>query len=171
MRHLFCLVMLSLVPTLAHARQPSPKAHIIKNRAQAQRLLGPHAAQRIPHSFDFTLFSLVWLSQPTDEDAALDIQTLSATAPHRSTRGTTGLTVERKRHTVHIEVWLDRGPCSGGIAKPEAVLRDCRARVSASIEAAKRTRLLWATPRHKLKRAVVTTQLVPGRPSAPPRPH
>lgn len=160
-----CLLLALLTSAVATAKPgPQPEAKILRSRRQVQRALGKAVASGVPEHFDFSLYSLVWLDLGANPDAMPKIVTLPADQPlNHTVSASIGLRLTRTRPAVQVVLWHD-APCSGGIPKPREVMSACLEQASQSAAAAKKTVLLFATPRARLKRVKVEGRRVPPRP-------
>jgi hypothetical protein len=162
----FALLATLGAPT-ARAQPYKPKpttARIFKSRAALAAALGQPIAKQLPASFDFQLFALVWVKLPVAAAPQVKIVTLPADRPLRySHSGALKIELTRKGTTLRAAMVHD-SPCSGGARRPPDMMAACYKRLQASMDAAKRTQVLFATPRARLRRVVATQRRLPPRP-------
>lgn len=153
-----------LIASTAAAQGASPRAEILRSRAQVREVAGEAVAKGLPEAFDFRLYALVWLDLPRDDDAVAKVVTLPADQPlWHSVGPALTLQLTRERSTLRVES-VRGSPCSGGMRKPPEVMKACLDDVGQRTAEAKRVVPLFATPRAHLKRVRVSSRTLPPRP-------
>ncbi len=157
-------VLLTTSTAFARSSVEAPKAKILRSRTQVRNVAGKKIANEIPVDFDFQLYALLWLAFDANPEATAKIVTLPAGQGHIERHSpSTLLSIVRKRRSLEVTISYDL-PCSGGMQKAPKALEQCLASVTAGEVAAKRTVVLFATPRAKLRRVRVKARRAQPRP-------
>jgi hypothetical protein len=165
-----CLVLLAILtfiggpPARAQPQKPRPvESKVLKSRAALAAAVGEKIARQVP-VVDFQLFSLIWIKLPVDAAPAVKIVTLPADRSLRYSHSSAlWMDLTRKRTVLEVAIVSD-APCSGGPRRSPKQSARCYKRLKASMDMAKKTQVLFATPRAKLRRVVATQRAAPPRP-------